>query len=91
MTEGREQCRQMAVRAGARFLVVNCVCPERVVLARLRHRLKAFSFSDATAEVYLRMKRTFVEFERARYLLRVDTTLPTAKSVKRIEAALLRL
>ncbi len=87
----RVECRRLAEESGARFLIVNCTCPVKVAIARISRRKREFSFSDATPEVYYHIRKNFDAFERDRHLVTVNTARPVAESLRRIEAALLRL
>ena len=86
----RDEARTMAAAADAGFLVVECVCPVKVALARINRRKKGFSFSDATEEVYWRIRRNFDPVKKARFAVKADTTKPLRQSLTKIESALLR-
>jgi thymidylate kinase len=62
-----------------------------VAIARINERKGEFSFSDATPDVYYHIRRNFDRFERTRHLITVNTTRPVGESLRKIEAALLRL
>jgi aminoglycoside phosphotransferase family enzyme/predicted kinase len=87
----RAECRRLAEESGARFLIVNCTCPVKVAIARINRRRDEFSFSDATPEVYYHIRKNFDAFRRDRHVVTVDTAGPVAESLRRVEAALLRL
>lgn len=64
----------------ARLYVVECTCPEEVVLKRLRNRVD--DFSDADYSVYSRMKSTY-EPVQGRHL-DVDTSLPCEVNLQKV-------
>lgn len=88
--ESRQQCRNLARRAGVRVLFAFADCPEKTVRQRLRRRAAAYSFSDANLEVYLGMKARFIPPRPDRDTVRVDTRQPVKRSLAKIERALLR-
>jgi aminoglycoside phosphotransferase family enzyme/predicted kinase len=89
--DSRSQAAELAGRLRVPVLFVQSHCPERTVAGRMRRRVRERSFSDADLEVYRRMKRRFVQPRLGRNLVRVDTRLPIAQSLAKIERALLRL
>jgi predicted kinase len=62
------------------FQIIECFCPEQVVISRLKSRKN--DYSDATIEVYQRMKKIYepVKIEH----ISVDTTLDPQENSNRI-------
>jgi len=88
--DARQQCRDIASRAGAPVLFVLADCPEKTVRQRLRRRARAYSFSDADLSVYKGMKARFKPPRPGGDIVRIDTREPVRRSLARIERALLR-
>jgi predicted kinase len=80
----------MALDAGAAFLIAECCCPVKTALRRINQRLKQFSFSDATEEVYWRIRKNFDPVKKSADALRIDTSKSLSRSLSRIERTLLR-
>jgi len=58
----RKKARELAKKKGAKFLPVLCTCSEEVVRRRLVERKRAGKdVSDATLEIYMKMKENFDE------------------------------
>jgi len=62
------------------FHILECFCPEEIAISRLESRKD--DYSDATIEVYLRMKKIYEPVMGNH--ISVDTTLPTKVNVKKI-------
>ncbi|MDR3783022.1 MAG: AAA family ATPase [Candidatus Nitrosotalea sp.] len=62
------------------FHIIECFCPEEVVLSRLKFRKD--DYSDATIEVYQKMKKIY-EPVKVEHVI-VDTTLDTQENSHRI-------
>jgi predicted kinase len=75
----------VAKEANVRFLLVECVCPERIVFERLKSKRVGESVSDATVEVYMKVKNHFEPFELpdANYI-KVNASQPVDRSIKLI-------
>jgi len=56
------------------FLVVECVCPEEVVMERIKSRTEKGSVSDATVSIYKGMKENFEEIKGDEIKIVVDTS-----------------
>lgn len=62
------------------FIIIECVCSEEIAISRLESRKD--DYSDATVEVYHRMKRIYEPVKTDHIL--VDTALPTKENVQKI-------
>lgn len=74
----RERARESARRAGAGFMLVECVCPEATVMERLEKRTaQAGQVSDGRWELYETQKKLFepVEEIQSEEYVRADTSL----------------
>lgn len=70
----RNKAYEIAHKLKASFLIVESICPEEVVLERLRKRKEqSRDISDATVEIYQRMKEEF-ENIREKYSMKIDTS-----------------
>jgi hypothetical protein len=83
----REAARSLASRLGARFLMVECEAPDRVVIDRLRGRVKMPDpWSDATVETFHAYRARHgppAELQRSECLT-VVTTRPLITQVDRV-------
>ncbi|MCK9229096.1 MAG: AAA family ATPase [Syntrophales bacterium] len=82
--EERERARAIAKRQGADFLVIECVCPEEEIRARLdRRQRKGNEASDGRWELYESQKKSFEPLKDilpGEHVL-VDTSRPLADSL----------
>jgi hypothetical protein len=67
------------------FCMVECVCPEEIVISRLRNR--KVGFSDADISVYKMMKKIF-EPIRGSHIV-VDTSGPSKEVAKKVSRQIL--
>jgi predicted kinase len=72
----RADAREMALKSGAEWRVIECVLPPEMVRERLERRTKIKEgLSDATRETYLRQRLEFEPFDdRDRPRLELDTS-----------------
>lgn len=81
--------RQLARRAGARFLVVVCQADDEVLRARLAARVQdPNSTSDARLELWPALRAAFNPPEEVPGVMRVDTTLPSTVTVDQVLLAI---
>ena len=80
--EPREKAFQLAERLNIKAHYVHFTCPEDEVLRRLQKRSGEVAASDATPEVYFKMKENFDSFEPH---LVIDTTEDLEAILKRLE------
>jgi predicted kinase len=66
--------------------IIECICPEDIVLSRLRQR--KYDYSDADSSVYRKMKRIYepVKVEH----LTVDTSMLSKTDIRSIAAKILK-
>jgi len=62
------------------FQIVECLCPEEVVISRLKSRKD--EYSDATIETYQKMKKIYEPVKAAQII--IDTSLPPQENSHRI-------
>jgi predicted kinase len=62
------------------FHIIECSCPEEVVISRLKSRKE--DYSDATIEVYQKMKKIYEPVQVDH--INVDTTLPPQENSQRV-------
>ena len=81
----REKAASVARERGARFFIVECLCDEEIIRARLGQRMYEKDASDGRWELYGRQKREFQEItDNEGRLIRVDTSRPLTSSVELI-------
>lgn len=84
----RNLAKTIADKTHASFYIINCTCPERVVMARMKKRSKEFSLSDATPEIYYRMKNNFEKVKSKKNYIVIDTSKPLNKNLDKITRTL---
>jgi len=60
------------------FFVIECMCPENIIISRLKERKN--DYSDAGVEVYQKMKKIY-EHVKGKHIA-IDTTLDPEKNAK---------
>jgi aminoglycoside phosphotransferase family enzyme/predicted kinase len=80
----RNLAKTIADKTHASFYIINCTCPEKVVMARMKKREKEFSLSDATPEIYYRMLNNFEKVKSKKNYLEVDTSKPIRTNLSKI-------
>jgi hypothetical protein len=84
----RNVAKDIAEKTKASFYMINCVCPERVVLARMKKRSEEFSLSDATPEIYYKMKNNFDKVKSKKNYIVIDTSKALNKNLDKITRTL---
>lgn len=74
MRKDRKMAEKIAREAGAVFLIIECICPEEIVIERMKKRIKKGTISDATIGIYQRMKEQFEQIRDDEPHLTVDTS-----------------
>lgn len=67
------------------FFVIECVCPENIIISRLKERKN--NYSDAGVEVYQKMKKIY-EHVKGKHIA-IDTTLDPEKNAKLVAIKIL--
>jgi len=71
----RDLAFNLAEELGVPFLIVECTCPEEVVIERIKSRVEdGKSISDATISIYRKMKERFEKIEEDEIRVVVDTS-----------------
>ena len=70
----REMAEKTAKEHNAILIKIQCVCPENVVKARLKERIKKKSVSDGRWEIYLHQKETFEPYYSESNYIVMDTS-----------------
>ncbi len=86
LINGRKVAARIAKEFQAKFLMVYCHCPDKIVFKRMAKREKEFDFSDANPKVYKAMKKNFDQVPRSKDVIRVDTSKPLKPFLKKIES-----
>ena len=63
--------------------IVECTCPEEIVISRLKNRQDIYS--DADISVYRKMKRIYEPVKGARHIV-VDTSIHSSKEIAKVIA-----
>jgi len=84
--EPRQEAIQLAERLNTKLYHIHFICPQDTVLRRLERRSGEVSASDATPEVYFKMKEDFEPFEPYKPHSIIDTTEDLEAILKRVEA-----
>ncbi|MCS7258991.1 MAG: AAA family ATPase [candidate division WOR-3 bacterium] len=74
----RIELQDIASKTKAQFFIVHCTCPEKIILSRLKRRPHTASVSDATPEIYFRIRDYFEPVKERQNYLEINT----AKSVR---------
>lgn len=70
-----------------RFFVIECLCPENIVIPRIKDRRD--DYSDAGIEVYQKMKKIY-EPVRGKHIT-IDTSLDPEKNAKLVSTKILQI
>jgi hypothetical protein len=85
LEKSRNIARAIAEKHHVPLYIINCTCPEKVVLYRMHKRKSEFSLSDATPEIYYRMKGYFEKIKGNKNYLEVNTARqPINRSLDKI-------
>jgi aminoglycoside phosphotransferase family enzyme/predicted kinase len=82
--KSRAEIRQITQRHNAQLYIINCTCPEKVVMQRMKKRTREFSLSDATPEIYYRIKENVEKIKDKKNYIEIDTSKPIKKNLERI-------
>jgi len=88
----REQARRIAEDSGSPFLLIECRCPEDVVIQRLKARADAQSdASDAGVSIYTKQKSGFEPIEPGGFAayLPIETDRPPRETLQAVQEHLL--
>ena len=67
------------------FFVIECMCPENIIISRLKERKN--DYSDAGIKVYQKMKKIY-EYVKRKHIT-IDTTLDPKKNAKLVSTKIL--
>lgn len=85
----RERAAALAREKGARFFIIECVCDEEVVRARLTKRMGEKEVSDGGWETYEKQKHRFEQItENEGRLIRIDSARSVEENVELILKAI---
>ncbi|MCX8014943.1 MAG: AAA family ATPase [candidate division WOR-3 bacterium] len=82
--KSRQELKAIAEKYQAQFYIIECTCPEKVVLKRMQQRKNEFSLSDATPEIYYKLKENLEQVKEKKNYLKVDTSRPIKANLKKI-------
>lgn len=78
--ELRLQAKKIAKKNKTKFEIIECVCPQKIVFAQIRKRMKTGDASDADFEIYKKIKKEW-EPIKEKHLL-IDTSKDYTKLIK---------
>jgi len=81
----RHEIKEKIGLAGKDFQIIECICPEDIVILRLRHR--KHDYSDADFSVYKKMKRIYEPVKEAH--ITIDTSKHSKTDIRSIAAKIL--
>jgi len=84
--ESRVEIREKLQLADGQFQIIECFCPDEVVISRLKSRKD--DYSDATIEVYQKMKKIYEPVKVGHII--VDTTNSPEENSQRIKEEIKR-
>jgi aminoglycoside phosphotransferase family enzyme/predicted kinase len=82
--KSRAEVKQIADKNNAQFYIINCTCPEKLVMLRMKKREKEFSLSDATPEIYYRIRDNTEPVKDRKNYLKTDTSKPIRINLNKI-------
>jgi len=82
--KSRNEAKQIADKNNARFYIINCTCPEKLVMQRMKKREKEFCLSDATPEIYYHIKDNFDKVRDKKNYLEIDSSKPIRANLNKI-------
>jgi aminoglycoside phosphotransferase family enzyme/predicted kinase len=82
--KSRNVARAIAEKYHVPLFIINCTCPEKVVLYRMHKRKSEFSLSDATPEIYYRMKGYFEKVKGNKNFIEINTAKPINQTLDKI-------
>jgi predicted kinase len=68
----REKAHDVAKKTGAKFEIIECICPEKVIHKRMKKRTKTSDASDADFRIYEKMKNEYEPIEEKHIV--IDTS-----------------
>jgi len=80
MEKSRSEVKEILNLRDDQFHIIECVCPEDIILTRLL--LRKDDYSDANVSIYLKMKKIY-EPVRQNHLT-INTAMPIDKNIERI-------
>ncbi|MGI0051813.1 MAG: AAA family ATPase [Nitrososphaeraceae archaeon] len=80
MEKSRSEVKEILNLRDEQFHIIECVCPEDIILTRLL--LRKDDYSDANVSIYLKMKKIY-EPVRQNHLT-INTAMPIDKNIERI-------
>jgi predicted kinase len=84
-----QRLKEFAERIPADLKIIECVCPDDIVLARLRNQAHPHPAANRDLSLYLRLKREWEPIQHPRLVL--DTSAPLSECLARCLEYLVRL
>ena len=80
----RDGASKTAKNFGVPFLIVECICPEKIIRKRLVKRIKGVTVSDGRWEIYPKQKKDFEPIQPSERSMRIDTTKTMKEQVNEV-------
>lgn len=91
LQKSRDEVKAIAQKVKVPLITINAVCPEPVVIARMKKRENEFSLSDATPEIYYKIKENFNKIRSRKNYLEIDTSKSLTKNIQQVKQLLKRV
>jgi len=83
----RQEVRDILGLARDQFRIIECICPEDIVMTRLKQRKN--DFSDADYSIYKMMKRIYEPIEEEH--MKIDTQRLSEKEIRRLASIIIEI
>ncbi|MCX7784957.1 MAG: AAA family ATPase [candidate division WOR-3 bacterium] len=91
LQKSRDEVKAIAKKTKVPLITINAVCPEPIVMARMKKRENEFSLSDATPEIYYKIKENFNKIKSRKNYLEIDTSKSLTRNIQKIKKLLKKL
>jgi predicted kinase len=82
----RKELKQKLALTSEQFSIIECTCPEDVVISRIKNRKN--DYSDANISIYRKMKRIYQPVKEEHII--VDTSKPSKSNAKEVVNQILK-
>ena len=80
MEKSRREVKDLLNLPNAQFYIIECICPEDLIITRLL--LRQDDYSDATVSIYLKMKKIYEPVKQKH--ISINTSKPLDKNIDKI-------
>lgn len=78
----RKRASDVAKKTGAKFEIIECICPEKIIFERMKKRIKIGDASDADFRIYEKMKNEYEPIEEKHIV--IDTSKNYEKIIEKV-------